>query len=156
MTSRRFHAVLGVVLVAAFLLTGQYMDKVHAHLAGMADGPRLLYRSRHIYLLMSALLNVALAAYLVPSPSRLAWRLQLAGSTIVTAASVAMVVAFFYDAPHASPGQLGTWWSRGAIYGLVAGVLMHAVAGALHSSRQAVQESAFSHGAAKNAKILNS
>lgn len=156
MTSRRFHAVLGVVLLAAFLLTGQYMDKVHAHLAGMADGPRLLYRSRHIYLLMSALLNLALAAYLVPSPSRLAWRLQLAGSTVVAAASVAMVVAFFYDAPHANFEHLNLWWSRGAIYGLVAGVLSHAAAGAIDSSRRATQESALSREAAENAKVISS
>jgi hypothetical protein len=142
-TSRRFHAVLGFVLVAAFLLTGQYMDRIHAHLAGMADGPRLLYRSRHIYVLMSALVNVALATYLVPSPSRLASRVQLAGSTVVAAASMAMVVAFFYDAPHATLEHLGSWWSRGAIYALVAGVLMHAAAGAIRSGRRAPEESAF-------------
>jgi hypothetical protein len=129
-TARRFHAVLGVVLLATFLLTGQYMDRIHAHLDGMADGPRLLYRSRHIYVLMSALLNITLAAYLVPSKSRLPARLQLAGSTVVAAASLAMVVAFFYDAPHANFERLNLWWSRGAIYGLVAGVLLHAAAGA--------------------------
>jgi hypothetical protein len=131
---RRFHAVLGAVLLVTFLLTGQYMDKIHAHLDAMADGPRLLYRSRHIYVLMSALLNVALAAYLSPSSNQRARRLQLAGSTLVTAASMAMVVAFFYDAPHANFEHLNLWWSRGAIYGLVVGVLCHAAAGATRSS----------------------
>jgi len=153
---RRFHWVLGVVLLATFLLTGQYMDRIHAHLDGMADGPRLLYRSRHIYVLMSALLNVALAAYLVPSKSRLASRLQLAGSTVVAAASVSMVVAFFYDAPHANFEHLNLWWSRGAIYGLVAGVLLHAVAGTIHSSGRPAQESALSGEAAENATIIDS
>ena len=133
---RRFHWIVGFALLAVFLLTGQYMDKVHAHLAGMADGPRLLYRSRHIYVLMSALLNIALAAYLVPYPHRLARGLQLGGSTIVTAAGVAMVVAFFYDAPHADFAHLTVWWSRGAIFGLVAGVLMHAGAGAISRTHQ--------------------
>jgi hypothetical protein len=112
---RRFHWVLGVVLLAAFLLTGQYMDKVH----------------------------------------RVARRLQLAGSAVVTAASVALVVAFFYDAPHANIGHLGSWWSRGAIYALVAGVLSHAAAGAIHSRGQAAHESAFSRGGAKNAKVIS-
>jgi len=110
------------------------MDKLHAHLDGMADGPRLLYRSRHIYVLMSALLNVALAAYLSPSLNHLARRLQLAGATLVAAASAAMVVAFFYDASHADFEHLNLWWSRGAIYGLVTGVLFHAAAGATRSS----------------------
>ena len=39
---RRFHLAFRAVLLVAFLLTGQYMDKVHEHLDGMADGPRLL------------------------------------------------------------------------------------------------------------------
>ena len=47
---RKFHAVFGLVIVIVFLLTGQYMDKYLQHLHGMPDGPRMLYRTRHIFI----------------------------------------------------------------------------------------------------------
>ena len=56
----RFHFWLGITGTLLFILTGQYMDKVHNHLQKMADGPRMLYRSAHIYLLLAAVVNLAL------------------------------------------------------------------------------------------------
>src|ERR1043165_8916326 len=41
---KRFHLIFGLVMLVVFLLTGQYMDRVHEHLRNMADGPRMLYR----------------------------------------------------------------------------------------------------------------
>ena len=125
----RFHLAVGVVLLVTFVLTGQYMDHVLAHLKGMADGPRLLYRSRHIYVLMTALVNLALAGSSDARITGRARQVQAIASTIVTVASAAMVVAFFYDAPHADFADLNLWWSRGAIYGLVVGVALHVAAG---------------------------
>ena len=55
---RKFHLLFGAAVVVAFLLTGQYMDKYLNHLAGAPDGLRMLYRTRHIFILMAGLLNL--------------------------------------------------------------------------------------------------
>ena len=81
----------------AFLLTGQYMDKYHNHLAGMPDGPRLLYRTRHIFILLAGLLNLGMGAYFTYQGE--AWRrtMQLLGSLLIFAASFLFLIAFFYE-----------------------------------------------------------
>jgi hypothetical protein len=60
---KRFHLIFGLLLVIVFLLTGQYMDHFHQHLQSMPDGPRMLYRSRHIYILLSGLIHLGIGAY---------------------------------------------------------------------------------------------
>ena len=61
--TRRWHLVVGFAALAAFLARGQYMDLAHDHLRGLEEATRLLFRSTHIYLLFSALLNVVLGLY---------------------------------------------------------------------------------------------
>ncbi len=63
---RWLHLAVGIVGVAGFLGTGQYMDLVHDHLRGMDDTHRLLFRSTHIYLLFASLVNLALGLHLKP------------------------------------------------------------------------------------------
>jgi len=94
---RRFHIIFGVLVVIAFLLTGQYMDKFYNHLAGMADGPRLLYRTRHIFILLSGLLHLGIGTYFVYRRERWRWILQLLGSLMITASSLFFIVAFFQE-----------------------------------------------------------
>ena len=67
------------------------------HLRGLADGPRLLFRSSHIYLLFSSLLNVLLGTYFVPG--RTAWRrgLQCVGSALVAMGPFLFVIAFLRE-----------------------------------------------------------
>lgn len=69
---QRFHLIFGFTVVLIFLLTGQCMDKFLHHLVGMSDGPRMLYRSRHIYILMAGLLNVGIGTYLTYERTQLA------------------------------------------------------------------------------------
>src|SRR4030095_9934829 len=94
---KRIHLFFGISLFVVFVLTGQYMDKFLNHLHGMADGPRLLYRSRHIYILLAALINIGLGTYL--SYQTELWRrvLQIVGSFFVVLASAVAIVAFFYE-----------------------------------------------------------
>ena len=54
----RLHLIVGVGGIILFVLTGQYMDLVLDHLAGMPDGPRMLYRSAHIYILLTSMMNL--------------------------------------------------------------------------------------------------
>ncbi len=65
-TMKRFHLIFGIAALFVFILSGQYMDKVYGHLRGMADAPRMLFRSRHIYILFASLLNLSLGTYLKP------------------------------------------------------------------------------------------
>ena len=124
---RRFHLLFGAAVVVAFLLTGQYMDKFHNHLEGMADGPRLLYRTRHIFILLSGLLHLGLAAYYARRAGT--WRrvAQLAGTGLVAVASVLFVAGFFYE-PRLR--DLDTPLSHWGAYAIAAGTLLHLLSGA--------------------------
>jgi hypothetical protein len=119
---RRVHLVVGLAAIVAFVASGQYMDLRHGHLRGMADGPRLLFRSAHIYLLFAALLNTALGLYAEPAPR--GWRraVQWAGSALVAAAPALLALAFLREPWLA---DLERPYARPAIYGSLAGVLLH-------------------------------
>jgi hypothetical protein len=119
---RRFHVIFGVLVVIAFLLTGQYMDKFYNHLAGMADGPRLLYRTRHIFILLSGLLHLAIGTYFVYRRERWRWILQLLGSLMITVASLLFIVAFFQEPKLTG---LYTPLSHKGMYLIAVGMLLH-------------------------------
>lgn len=122
---RRLHMVVGLTALVAFMLTGQYMDRALDHLEGMADAPRMIYRSAHIYLLWSGLLNSSLGVYLQPAPS--GWRrgLQALGSALLLIGAPLLLVAFVVE-----PGlaELERPWARPALYSALAGVVSHLVA----------------------------
>ena len=90
---KRLHLTFGVLIVIVFLLTGQYMDKYLNHMAGAPDGLRMLYRTRHIFILLAGLLNLGIAAYVTLHPQL--WRriLQFAGSGLIIIASSLFIVA---------------------------------------------------------------
>jgi hypothetical protein len=129
---RRLHLAMGVLALVGFVLSGQYMDRVHAHLVGMPDGPRLLYRSAHIYLLFAALLNLLLGAYLRLAPQRGARLLQQVASLTLLALPALFAVAFFRE--PALEG-LERPWARPAIYLGLAAVLAHVLAQGMASGR---------------------
>jgi hypothetical protein len=120
---RRLHLFVGLVGLVGFLLTGQYMDRVHDHLRGMDEARRLLFRSCHIYLLFGSLLNLALGLYLVP---RVGWRrwVAAAGSALVLAGPFFAALGFFTE-PWLS--DLERPYSRPAISGSLAGMLLHLI-----------------------------
>ena len=107
-----------------FLLTGQYMDKFHNHLDGMPDGPRLLYRTRHIFILLAGLLNLALGAYFTYRTQTWRRTIQVAGSLLIFAASLLFLIAFFYE-PNLS--NLHTPLTHWGTYTIAAGALLHVV-----------------------------
>jgi hypothetical protein len=123
-----FHVIFGALVVVAFVLTGQYMDRFHEHLAGMADGQRMLYRSRHIYILLAGLLNLGLGAYWQLRPTRHQRALQLTGSALVVSSTCLLVAAFFYEPPLADPERVPL--SRAGLYTILAGTLLHLLSGA--------------------------
>jgi hypothetical protein len=123
---KRAHLIFGILVVVGFLLTGQYMDKFYNHLHGMPDGPRLLYRTRHIFILLAGLLNLALGAYF--SYRVEPWRrtVQIIGSLLIFTASSLFLAAFFYE-PQLT--DLHTPLSHWGTYTIATGAILHVVAG---------------------------
>ena len=124
---KKIHLIFGALVVLAFLLTGQYMDKYFNHLVGMSDGPRLLYRTRHIFILLAGLLNLGIGAYFTYHDET--WRriLQLLGSLLIIAASILFLIAFFYE-PNLT--NLYTPLSHWGTYTIATGVLLHVISSA--------------------------
>ncbi len=91
----RLHFWVGVAGVLAFLATGQYMHHALNHLDGMADGPRLLFRSAHIYLLLTAILNLVMGIYLPSAVSRVRPFLQYIVSAVILLSPWIMLAGFF-------------------------------------------------------------
>jgi hypothetical protein len=121
---RRLHLGVGLLGVVAFLATGQYMDRAQDHLRGMEDAQRLLFRSTHIYLLLTSLLNLNLGLYLTASlPGWRRW-LQRLGSGLVLLAPVCAAVAFFIE-PWLS--GLERPYSQLTAFASFVGVLLHAL-----------------------------
>jgi hypothetical protein len=123
---KKFHLTFGACVVLAFLLTGQYMDKFYDHLVGMPDGPRLLYRTRHIFILLAGLLNLAMGAYFNYRIQTLQRTIQLLGSLLIVAASFLFLIAFFYE-PNLS--NLHTPLTHWGTYTIATGVLLHVISG---------------------------
>lgn len=119
---RRLHLIVGLAALGGFVLTGQYMDLRHAHLEGMADAPRMLFRSAHIYLLLAGLLNLVLALYLKLESATWRRSLQAAGSAMILATPFLFAAAFFREPWLA---DLARPWARPGIYLSLAGGVLH-------------------------------
>src|SRR6185369_10697482 len=97
------------------------MDLVHDHLRGMDDARRLLFRSTHIYLLFTALVNLALGLHLRPACGW-RWWLRAPGSLLVLS-SPFLAAAGFFTEPWLT--DLDRPYTRPAVYGCFAGMLLH-------------------------------
>ena len=121
------HLVAGAFVLVAFVLTGQYMDYLDVRSGGMGEGARMMFRSRHIYLLLAGLVNLGVGAYFTRHEG--GWRktLQLAGSVLILVAPLLMLAAFFSE--PTLPG-LQRHYTLPAIILLSAGTLFHAFSSA--------------------------
>ena len=90
MSWARAHWIVGVLTLLIFPLTGQYMLHV-ATVPHLDTVPRLIFRSRHLFLLMAAVANLAL------SGSQPFHRVQKAASALVMASPILLIMAFFID-----------------------------------------------------------
>jgi hypothetical protein len=123
---KRLHLWVGAVALFVFLLTGQYMDYLEVRTNALGETARVMFRSRHIYLLLAALVNLGLGAYF--SYRERGWRrgLQLLGSALVILAPALMVAAFFSEPTE--PG-LKRHFTLPAVVILSVGTLLHALSG---------------------------
>jgi peptidoglycan/LPS O-acetylase OafA/YrhL len=121
---KTLHLILGVLVVLAFLLTGQFME--YRHVGEMDDGARMMFRSRHIYVLLAGLVNLGIGIYFTYRQER--WRkiLQLIGSLLVVISPLLLIAAFFYE--PVLEGMQRTFTLPG-IVALFAGVFCHLFSG---------------------------
>ena len=121
---KRLHLWVGAIALFIFLLTGQYMDYLEVRTNALGETARVMFRSRHIYLLLAGLVNLGLGAYF--GYRARGWRrhLQLLGSAFVVVAPVLMVAAFF--AEPGAPG-LQRHFTLPAVVILSIGTLLHAL-----------------------------
>ncbi|HEY6189692.1 MAG TPA: hypothetical protein VIW80_18705 [Pyrinomonadaceae bacterium] len=124
---RRFHQIFGLALVLVFLLTGQYMDHYHNHMVGVEVGVRMLYRTRHIFILLAGLLNLGIGSYFNYRPEFWRRMLQVSGSALIILASFLFIIAFFYEPTLTG---LYTPLSHWGTYTIFAGTLCHLLSGA--------------------------
>jgi hypothetical protein len=127
------HLWVGLLFVAVFLLTGLYMGQVLDHLRGLEDGPRMVFRSVHVYLMLAALMNVALGLYLRPLSGAIARTLQVAGSIPLLIAPALLLQAFFSE-PQLT--ELARPYTEPALYGLIGGTALHLLAAPLSRARE--------------------
>jgi hypothetical protein len=117
------HRIVGFGGLAAFLASGWYMQTHEPAMNQLPDGMRMMFRSRHIYLLLASLINIVMGAYWQPAGRR--W-LQHAGSAAVLAAPVLFAAGFLRE-PYL-PG-LDRSFTVYAVVAALAGTLANAFAG---------------------------
>ena len=129
---KRLHLWFGAFVLFVFLLSGQYMDYLDVRSGAHGETARVMFRSRHIYLLLAGLVNMGLGAYFVYRER--GWRrsMQLLGSALVLLAPVLMLAAFFSE-----PGEPGLkrHFTLPAVLSLAAGTLLHALSGVRSGAR---------------------
>lgn len=120
MNWKRAHWIVGTVTLVVFLLTGAYMRWIRG-VPQLDDVTRAVYRSRHLFILLSAVLNLALA--MAPSAHT---RARQVVSALALAGPPLFLAAFAVE-----PGQgiYGAPYSQIALYLLfAAGVILVRVA----------------------------
>jgi hypothetical protein len=121
---KRFHLFFGLAIAIVFLLTGQYME--FKHVGGLPDGPRVLYRSRHIYILLAGLVNMMIGLYFSYRPH--GWRrtLQLVGSGFLVLGPFLLLAGFFTEPER---GAERTMIAALGIFAVTLGSLFHLISG---------------------------
>jgi len=125
-----FHLIFGLVVFVVFVTTGKFMRVDFPDKDIIPQDLRILMRSRHIYILFSALVHLALGVYLQMRPQKWRQALQYFGSFLLFVSSALLLWAFIvetYELAHFSD------LSRNGIYLSLAGVGFHLIGSLGHS-----------------------
>lgn len=98
---RTLHRIIGVVGIVTFLGTGVLMRRHVPAMSELDDGTRLLLRSRHIYLLLGSLVNLAAGVNYRSAAGRVCRGIQTGGSILMLIAPVLFALAFFIEPQQA-------------------------------------------------------
>jgi len=121
---KHIHFAAGVIGIVVFVVTGQYMAILLRGLADMPDGPRLLYRTSHLYLMWASLVNLVVGFYFVTAVDSGARVAQSIASAALLAAPPLMLAGFFIESPTGSLDRLFCDWGN---YLALAGTILHVV-----------------------------
>jgi Na+-driven multidrug efflux pump len=125
-TLKTIHYWAGVAGLIVFLLSGQYMHIYQNHLQGLADGPRMVFRASHIYLLLAAFINLAMGAGLSGAQGKFKQILQYMVSIIVLVAPLGLLAGFFTE-PQLD--ELQRPYTRLALFALFGAAILLCLAG---------------------------
>jgi len=123
---KRIHLIFGLLVFVVFVITGRYMRLDFPDKDAISPDLRLLMRSRHIYILFSALIHLTLGIYLqIREPL---WQkvLQYSGSIVLIATSAVLIWAFVAES------YLTHTFSGLSLYGIIfslVGVGLHVIGG---------------------------
>ncbi len=117
-----FHIIFGIIMLIVFLTTGRFMRQDFPDKDLISPELRILMRSRHIYILFSAILHLILGIYF--QPHKQLWRkiVQISGSVLLTISSGLLLWAFIFESYFT---QNFSELSRNGIYLSLAGTLLH-------------------------------
>ena len=118
MHARKIHIIAGLLTFLLFLFTGYYLD-LHVSDLYNQDRWRFSLRGNHIYILMSALLNLSLGSYLRVSAIRWRAALQLVGSLLILTATALLVLAFFRESKAGLDRPVTLWAMISGLTGTV-------------------------------------
>ena len=121
----RAHWIVGTTTLMLFPLAGLYMRYV-AKVPQLSDAPRLMFRSRFLFLLLIATVNLALS---YAKPERLVQRFA---SMLILVAPLPLIVSFFVDPGR---GVRSSPWTVFTMRGLFLAALLLAWA---HRPRRSV------------------
>jgi hypothetical protein len=121
-----FHLIFGFLVFIIFVTTGKFMRVDFPDKDIIPQDLRLLMRSRHIYILFSAIIHLALGVYLQMRPQ--VWRriVQYGGSAVLVFSSVLLIWAFFVETYQT---QQFSDLSRNGIYASLWGIGFHLIGG---------------------------
>jgi hypothetical protein len=122
---RTAHRIIGLAFIAVFLATGLYMRFSLPDAARGDFGVRMMFRSRHIYILFSALLNLMASAHYREGSTLRRRRVHVAGSVMLLAAPPLLTIAFTVE--PTSHGRSHLLTLLGVAFALT-GTILHVVA----------------------------
>ncbi len=121
---RKLHVLAGIAFLMLFVVTGQMMGFNDPPVPALPLAERMIFRSRHLYLLFIALINLLVALRYVLPEAGGRRRAALAGSLLTLLAGPLFALAYFVEAEAGSgPG----WFSSLGAYATLAGVLLYSI-----------------------------
>jgi len=121
-----FHLIFGLIFFFVFTTTGSFMRADFPDKDIIPQDLRLLMRSRHIYILFSALIHISLGVYLRMRAEMWRRMVQIVGSAILAASSCILLWGFIVETYYT--GQFSDI-SRWGIYLSLAGIGLHLIGG---------------------------
>lgn len=118
------HFAIGSIFLVLFLLTGAYMLFNFPELYGAREEVRMMFRSTHIYILMSALMNFMAGNYIVSLNKRNFSKIRALASALILISPILFLCAFFYEPPDYLIDRPISFWG---VVSLLVGVLIHTI-----------------------------